>query len=122
MRRASTDGGVVAERFVGGCAGGLIDDLLAVLDPGVIGVAALEGHMGPSSGSRERHDVAQRVLELFGPGTAWPLVPVPFEVSPGMVALREGRSVAMFRFERRATGEPLLRRVRPPAGSRLARP
>ena len=91
---------VVAERFIAACAGGEIADLLDVLDPDVVGVAVLEGR-GPFVRVEGRDAVAKRVLQLFGPGTAWSLIPVPFEESPGIVAVHDGRSVAMFRLDER---------------------
>lgn len=37
---------ILTERFIAACAGGDITELMAVLDPDVVGVATLEGH-GP---------------------------------------------------------------------------
>jgi RNA polymerase sigma-70 factor, ECF subfamily len=86
----------VAERFAEACAGGDINALIEVLDPDVVGEATLFGH-GPLLTSAGRLLIAQRLLDLFGPGTDTALVPVSIERRPGVVAYVHRRVAAVVR-------------------------
>jgi RNA polymerase sigma-70 factor, ECF subfamily len=89
---------MVAERFIAVCAGGDLDELMAALDPDVVGEATMFGH-GPLVAVRGRSDVASRIIRLFGPATDTLLIPLAIEQIPGMVAFAAGRLVAVIRFE-----------------------
>jgi RNA polymerase sigma-70 factor (ECF subfamily) len=91
---------ILAERFIAACAGGDIAELMALLDPDVVGEATLEGH-GPFVLLEGRKAVADRIFQLFGPGTDRTLVPVPVDGTPGVVALDHGRVMAVFRLDGR---------------------
>ena len=73
---------------------------MAVLDPEVVGVATLEGH-GPFLRLEGRSAVTARILELFGPESSRVLLPVPIEGGAGVVALQDGRVLAVFRLDER---------------------
>ncbi|MBV9286156.1 MAG: sigma-70 family RNA polymerase sigma factor [Acidimicrobiia bacterium] len=83
----------VVERFIAACAGGNIEDLLAVLDPDVVGHAEL-GFL-PHVDVEGRDNVAPRVLALFGPQTGTTLVSVPINGEPGILAFRSNRPFAL---------------------------
>jgi RNA polymerase sigma-70 factor (ECF subfamily) len=83
----------VAERFIAACAGGNLEELLAVLDPDVAGHAEL-GFI-PHVDVEGRENVAPRVLALFGPQTHTTLVSIPVNGEPGILALRNGRPFAL---------------------------
>jgi RNA polymerase sigma-70 factor (ECF subfamily) len=83
----------VAERFIAACAGGQLDDLLAVLDPDVAGEADIGPvRVAPVVG---RDNVAARLLALFGPRSNMTLVSVPVNGEPGILAFRDGRAFAL---------------------------
>lgn len=83
----------VVERFIAACAGGDLDELLAVLDPDVAGHAEL-GFI-PHVDVEGRENVAPRVLALFGPQTSSTLVSIPVNGEPGVLALRNGRPFSL---------------------------
>ena len=83
----------VAERFIAACAGGNLEDLLAVLDPDVAGHAEIG--IVPHVDVEGRENVAPRVLALFGPQTNATLVSVPVNGEPGILAFRGGRPFAL---------------------------
>jgi RNA polymerase sigma-70 factor (ECF subfamily) len=83
----------VAERFIAACAGGELEELLAVLDPDVAGHAELG--VIPHVDVEGRENVAPRVLALFGPQTASTLVSVPINGEPGVLAFRNGRPFSL---------------------------
>jgi len=83
----------VVERFIAACAGGDLDDLLAVLDPDVAGHAELG--LIPHVDVEGRENVAPRVLALFGPQTGATLVSVPINGEPGILAFRNSRPFAL---------------------------
>jgi len=83
----------VAERFIAACAGGNLEELLAVLDPDVAGHAELG--VLPDVDVEGRENVAPRVLTLFGPQTGSTLVSVPINGQPGILVLRSGRPFAL---------------------------
>ncbi len=89
---------MLAERFIAVCAGGDINELMAMLDPNVVGEATMFGQ-GPLVEVEGRSNVAARVLRLFGPATESLLVPFAIEDAPGVVAFANGRLVAVIRFE-----------------------
>jgi RNA polymerase sigma-70 factor (ECF subfamily) len=99
---------ILVERFIAACAGGSIAELTAVLDPGIVGKATLQGHgfLGQLEGS---HVVATRLLEQFGPGTDTTLVPVPLEGQPGIVAITDGHMAAVLRLD---VAEGVVRHIR----------
>ena len=83
--------------YIGGanaaCAGGNLEDLLAVLDPDVVGHAEIG--IAPHVDVEGRENVAPRVLALFGPQTSSTLVSIPVNGEPGILALRNGRPFAL---------------------------
>ena len=83
----------VVERFIAACAGGDLEDLLAVLDPDVAGHAEIGiiAHVDVEG----RENVAPRVLALFGPQTGSTLVSVPINGEPGILAFRNSRPFAL---------------------------
>jgi RNA polymerase sigma-70 factor, ECF subfamily len=83
----------VAERFIAACAGGNLEELLAVLDPDVDGHAEM-GFI-PHVDVEGRENVAPRVLALFGPQTQSTLVSIPINGEPGILAMRNGRPFAL---------------------------
>jgi len=83
----------VAERFIAACAGGDLEELLAVLDPDVVGHAEIG--IGPHVDVEGRENVAPRVLVLFGPQTNSALVSIPVNGEPGILALRNGSPFAL---------------------------
>ena len=120
-RRGQTDDEItrhqiLTERFIAACAGGDITELIAVLDPDVVGEATLEG-VGPFVRLEGRPAVAKRIFELFGPGTSRQLLPVPVENTPGIVAFDHGRVIAVFRLDEKGGVVHHLRGFvrRPPA-------
>src|SRR5581483_1170568 len=89
----AADERAVAERFIAACAGGQLEELLAVLDPDVAGHAELG--VIPHVDVEGRENVAPRVLALFGPRTESTLVSVPINGEPGILAFRNGRPFAL---------------------------
>jgi RNA polymerase sigma-70 factor (ECF subfamily) len=89
---------ILAERFIAVCTGGDIDELMAILDPDIVGEATMFGH-GPLVVVQGRPNVARRILSFFGPATDSRLVPLAIEHSPGMVAFAGGRLMAVMKFE-----------------------
>jgi RNA polymerase sigma-70 factor (ECF subfamily) len=83
----------VVQRFIAACAGGDLEDLLAVLDPDVDGHAEM-GFI-PHVDVEGRENVAPRVLALFGPQTGSTLVSVPINGEPGILAFRNSRPFAL---------------------------
>src|SRR3954468_24910721 len=83
----------VAERFIAACAGGNLEELLAVLDPDVAGHAEIG--IIPHVDVEGRENVAPRVLVLFGPQTQSTLVSIPVNGEPGILALRNGHPFAL---------------------------
>jgi RNA polymerase sigma-70 factor, ECF subfamily len=83
----------VAERFIAACATGDLDGLLSVLDPDVDGEADLGGGVfrAESGGA----DVAAGLLRYLGPDSATTLVSAPAGDQPGVLAVRDGRVVAL---------------------------
>jgi RNA polymerase sigma-70 factor (ECF subfamily) len=98
VERQISDHQVLAERFVAACAGGDINELVAILDPDVVGEATMFGY-GPLLQVEGRTEVAERILRLFGPATEGLLVPLLIEEQPGVVAFAAGRLMAVLRFE-----------------------
>ena len=90
----------LAERFTAACAGGDLGELMAVLDPDVVGHAKVVGG-GPVGGLLSHVEgadrVARRLMALFGPDSGTTLVPLDLEDRPGIVALGRGRFVSVFR-------------------------
>lgn len=89
---------ILTERFIAACAGGDITELMAVLDPDVVGEASLVGQ-GPFVRVEGRDEAIKRILALFGPGTNRLLVPLPVERAPGVVAFEDGRVLAVIRMD-----------------------
>jgi RNA polymerase sigma-70 factor (ECF subfamily) len=83
----------VAERFIAACAGGNLEELLAVLDPEVAGHAEIG--LIPHVDVEGRENVAPRVLALFGPQTKSTLVSIPVNGEPGILAFRNGHPFAL---------------------------
>ncbi len=89
---------VVTERFIAACEGGDISELMALLDPEIVGDAILLGH-GPVRHAEGRASVAQRAFGFFGPLSDTRLVPIAFEGEPGVVAFSHGRLAALMRLD-----------------------
>jgi RNA polymerase sigma-70 factor (ECF subfamily) len=89
---------ILGERFIAACADGDIAELMAVLDPDIVGEAMLLGH-GPRDRLEGRPVVAKQVLELLGPGSNRFLLPVPVERAPGVVTVDHGNVVAVLRLD-----------------------
>lgn len=90
----------LAERFISACGGGDLDALLAVLDPAVDGQATLvDGRV--LAHVHGAHDAAAQALRILGPRSGMQLVPLPVEDRAGVVALRDGRVVAVVRLDER---------------------
>ncbi|MPY93318.1 MAG: sigma-70 family RNA polymerase sigma factor [Acidimicrobiia bacterium] len=89
---------VVAERFIAACAGGDMAQLLAVLDPHVVGEARLSSGrvVGRARGADE---VAAETIRRFGPETATALVPLPIEGRPGVAVVTGGRLYAVLELD-----------------------
>jgi RNA polymerase sigma-70 factor (ECF subfamily) len=98
MEPQISDHRVLAERFIAACSGGDINELVAILDPDVVGEATMFGY-GPLVQVEGRTEVAERLLGLFGPATERSLVPFLIEEQPGVVAFAAGRLVAVIRCE-----------------------
>jgi RNA polymerase sigma-70 factor (ECF subfamily) len=84
----------VTERFIAACAGGDLDGLLALLDPGVAGEADVGGRIGVRVVTG-REPVAAGLLQFFGPNSATTLLSLPAGRQARVVALRGGRVVTM---------------------------
>jgi RNA polymerase sigma-70 factor (ECF subfamily) len=95
----------LAERFTAACAGGDLGELMAVLDPDVVGDARMIGG-GPVGGLLNHAEgadaVAHRILALFGPDSRTTLIPLDLEDTAGVVALGRGRFVSVFRLDAHA--------------------
>jgi RNA polymerase sigma-70 factor (ECF subfamily) len=90
---------LLAERFIAACAGGDMAELIAVLDPDVVGEATFVGGalIGRVAG---REEMAQRALIFLGPKSGRTLVPVPGTDGPVVLALDDDdRVVAVMRIE-----------------------
>ena len=103
-----TEHQIITERFIRACAGGDMTELLAVLDPDVVGDATVVGR-GPLRHVEGAHEVAVGVLALFGPRSAWTLLPVPLEGEAGLVVLSGSRVVAFVSF---ATHDGVIHHIR----------
>ena len=88
----------VAERFVAVCSGGDIGELMALLDPDVVGDARLIGGrlLSHLEGAVA---VATRILGMFGPDAGATLVPLDIVDDAGVVALYQGRLLAAIRLD-----------------------
>ena len=88
----------VTERFIAACAGGDLAELMAVLDPDVVGDATLLGH-GPIITLAGRFDVASRILGLFGPGSDTVMTPIDLEGKAGLLGFAHGRLAAVIELD-----------------------
>jgi RNA polymerase sigma-70 factor (ECF subfamily) len=85
----------VTERFIAACAGGDLDGLLALLDPGVAGEADVGGRVGVRVVTG-REPVAAGLLQFFGPKSSTTLLSLPAAGDRAcVVALRGGRVVTI---------------------------
>jgi RNA polymerase sigma-70 factor, ECF subfamily len=84
----------VTERFIAACAGGDLEALLALLDPGVSGKAEIGGRIGVRI-LTGRDAVAAGLLQFFGPASSTTLLSLPVGPRAGVVALRNGRVAAI---------------------------
>jgi RNA polymerase sigma-70 factor (ECF subfamily) len=84
----------VTERFIAACAGGDLDGLLALLDPDVAGEADVGGRIGVRVVTG-REPVVAGLLQFFGPSSATTLLSLPVGRQAGIVALRDGRVMAI---------------------------
>jgi RNA polymerase sigma-70 factor, ECF subfamily len=89
---------LIAERFIAACEGGDIGELIALLDPQVVGEATLLGH-GPMVRLAGRPAVAQRLLGLLASRSDIELVPVALERGPGIVVFQGGGVRGMLELE-----------------------
>jgi RNA polymerase sigma-70 factor (ECF subfamily) len=85
----------VTEQFIAACAGGDLEGLLALLDPGVAGEADVGGRIGIRIVTG-RHPVAAGLLQFFGPKSSTTLLSLP-SAGPRacIVAVRDGRVVTL---------------------------
>jgi len=85
----------VTEQFIAACAGGDLDGLLALLDPGVAGEADVGGRIGIRIVTG-RDPVAAGLLQFFGPKSSTTLLSLP-SAGPRacIVAVRDGRVVTL---------------------------
>ena len=81
---------VVAERFIVACTNGDLDGLLALLDPAVDGTGdvAAEHVVGAEL-------VAPGIMRYLGPAAGATLLHVPIDDRAGIVAMRDGRVLAL---------------------------
>ncbi|HKA05010.1 MAG TPA: sigma-70 family RNA polymerase sigma factor [Acidimicrobiales bacterium] len=91
---APAEQNLVAERFIAAAGGGDVDALMELLDPDVGGEADL-GPGLPRVTGHGRRTVATRLLVFFGPQSGATLVSVPMNGEPGIMAIRDGRVVAL---------------------------
>jgi RNA polymerase sigma-70 factor (ECF subfamily) len=85
----------VTERFIAACAGGDLDGLLALLDPGVAGEADVGGRIGIRVVTG-REPVAAGLLQFFGPKSKTTLLSLPGSGPRAcIVAVRDGRVVTL---------------------------
>lgn len=84
----------LSERFIDACAGGDLDALMALLDPGVEGVGDLVA--GAVVGADE---VARGTLRFLGPPASPTMLYLPVGDRAGIVALRDHRVVALIVLE-----------------------
>jgi RNA polymerase sigma-70 factor (ECF subfamily) len=84
----------VADRFVAACATGDLDDLLAVLDPGVSGEAEVGGRQGLVTVTGAA-TVANLVLRFLGPRSGTTLLSLRGGRTPELVGVRDGRVVSL---------------------------
>jgi RNA polymerase sigma-70 factor (ECF subfamily) len=85
----------VTERFIAACAGGDLDGLLALLDPGVAGEADVGGRVGIRVVTG-REPVAAGLLQFFGPKSSTTLLSLPGAGPRAtIVAVRDGRVVTL---------------------------
>jgi RNA polymerase sigma-70 factor (ECF subfamily) len=83
----------VTEQFIAACSTGDLDSLLAILDPEVSGEADLGG--GRFRSESGRVTVAAGLLRYLGPDSSTTLLSVPAGDHAGLLALRDGRLVAL---------------------------
>jgi RNA polymerase sigma-70 factor (ECF subfamily) len=83
-------GRLVAERFIAACTDGDLDGLLAVLDPAVDGTGDVAGEHLVGADL-----VAPGILRYLGPAVGPTLLHVPVGERAGVVAVREGRVLAL---------------------------
>jgi RNA polymerase sigma-70 factor (ECF subfamily) len=83
----------VTEQFIAACTTGDLDRLLAVLDPDVDGEADLGGGFRREEAGRAV--VATGLLRYLGPDSSTTLVTVPAGDQAGVLAVRDGRVVAL---------------------------
>lgn len=82
----------VTDRFIDACAGGDLENLLAVLDPNVAGDADLGGKAGVRTVTG-REAVATGLMRFLGPKSKTTLLSIPAGTDVGVVALRGDRVV-----------------------------
>lgn len=87
----------VAERFAAACAGGDLDALLRVLDPGVSGWATVNGRrVGLTEGSDR---VAERALAFLGPRRGADLLVLPLDGGFAILSSRRAQPKAVVRLD-----------------------
>jgi RNA polymerase sigma-70 factor (ECF subfamily) len=89
---------LLAERFIAVCAGGDLTELIALLDPDVVGEAVLIDH-GPIIRLEGRPLVAKNLVQRLGLGTGGVLVPVEVERQCGVLTIGGGRVTALLILE-----------------------
>jgi len=90
----------LAERFISVCAGGDLNGLISLLDPGVAGLAAVLG-LPPLPPARGASAVAERALFFFGPSAGVCLEPFTVEGRAGVAVRRGSHVVAVVRLDER---------------------
>lgn len=94
----SADERHICDEFIAACATGVLDRLLAVLDPDVAGQVDMGGAIGlrpPVAGSLP---IAKTALHFWGPASGTTLHSIPTDRDAGLIALREGQLVGTFAF------------------------
>jgi RNA polymerase sigma-70 factor (ECF subfamily) len=86
----SSSASIVTERFIAACEGGDLNELMAVLDPDVSGLAAVL-ERGPFVETVGRDTVSTRLLQLFGPSSERRMVPIRIEDREGVIVIDRGR-------------------------------
>lgn len=85
----------IAQRFIAACAGGDLDELVALLDAEVGGDVDVGPNVPPRPHVHGRVNVGRGLLARFGPQTGTTLVSQPVNGEPGVLAFRERQLVGI---------------------------
>jgi RNA polymerase sigma-70 factor, ECF subfamily len=84
----------VTEQFIAACTTGDLDGLLAILDPDVAGEADIGGRVGIITVTGHEQ-VANMAMRFLGPESSHLLLSIPAGVEAGVVAVHDGRIMAL---------------------------